>query len=111
MPFFGKQKRAQGIYGEAPLGHRPWWARPFAFSKTQTILGYLGTALLLYSVFFGLATVNCRNFETLVKTDPSKVEKGRVAGTPALPNDEKHLTSVGFQKAILIVVWVLVPPI
>jgi hypothetical protein len=113
MAFFSKQKTAQGIYGAAALGQRPWWARPFAFKNTPAILGYVASALLLYSVWYGFAKVDCRNFESpgASQTDPCKVEAPTKAGTTPLANEEKHLTSVGFQKSVLIFIWVLVPPI
>jgi hypothetical protein len=113
MRFLNKQKGAQEIYGEAKLGERPWWARSFAFSKTPVILGYLASALLLYSVWYGFSKVDCRNFESpgTAQTDPCKVEAITKAGTTPLANEEKRLSSVGFQKALLIVLWVLVPPI
>jgi hypothetical protein len=113
MGFFDKQKAQQTIYGAPALGQRPWWARPFAFAKTPLILGYVASALLLYSVWYGFCKVDCRNFELpgAVQTDPCKVETTAKAATTSLANEEKRLTSVGFQKALLIFVWVLVPPI
>ena len=73
----------------------------------------MASALLLYSVWYGFCKVDCRNFESpgATQTDPCKVGSTTKAGTTPLANEEKRLTSVGFQKAFLIVVWVLVPPI
>lgn len=111
MAFFEKEKQARGIYGEATLGQRPWWARPFAFPSSQNLLGYLATVLLMYSVWYGFYTENCRNFKspTAAQVNSGKAEPSAGPSLPA--SDEKQLTHVGFQKAALIIFWVLVPPI
>jgi len=113
MWWFNKQKAAQGIYGEPTPGQRPWWARPFAFSRVQTVMGFLATALLLYSVWYGFARINCRNFDSpgTPHVDACQTEETAKPHAPVpSPDSEKRLTSVGFQKAVLIMIWVLVPP-
>jgi hypothetical protein len=113
MQWFDKRKAALGSYGEATPGQRPWWARPFAFSNFQTVMGLLATALLLYSVVYGFARINCRNFDSHGPTHIDECQPGEAAkpnATAATPEAEKRLTGVGRQKAILILIWVLVPP-
>jgi len=104
MPFFERQRTAQGIYGPAKPGQRPWWARPFAFSSVLSGLGYVASALLLYSVIFGFCTINRPNLTRLEPTNAAAT----VQSSKPLPG---HLTHVGIQKAALIIVWVLAPPI
>ena len=113
MQWFDKRKTALAIYGDVTSGQRPWWARPFVFSNVQTVMRFLATALLLYSVVYGFARVNCRNFDSagtshIDECQPEQAPKPNP--TAPTPEAEKRLTGVGLQKAVLIMIWVLVPP-
>ena len=113
MAWFDKRKVALGIYGDPTQGQRPWWARPLAFSGVQTTMGCVASALLLYSICYGFARVNCSNFVWPASSavDACQAEETQKPNaTAAVPDIEKRLTSVGFQKAVLIMIWVLVPP-
>ena len=110
--WFKKRKAVQGIYGEPTQGERPWWALPFAFSDVQTVMGSLATALLIYSLWYGFARINCRNFDSpgSPHIDACQTEETPKSNATVPSDSEKRLTSVGLQKAVLIVIWVLVPP-
>jgi hypothetical protein len=81
------------------------------FSRRSGALGYLATALLIYSIWYGFARVNSPNFESSDIVDHCKNEGAPKPDAKPSAGDERRLTRVGFQKAILIVIWVLVPPI
>lgn len=77
-------------------------------------MGYLATALLLYSIWYGFARVNCRNFEPAdgPRADACETQQAPKSNAPPPPIDEeKRLAGVGFQKAVLIMFWVLMPPV
>jgi hypothetical protein len=75
-------------------------------------MGLLATALLIYSLWYGLTRIDCRNFDLpgSLHINACQTEETPKSNVTAPSDSEKHLTSVGCQKAVLIIIWVLVPP-